>query len=85
MKGKGFSVSVSTYSVLIKGFLKRKKFLEAREVFDQMRREGLAADKEIFDFFSDTKYKGKRPDTIVDPIDEIIENYLVDEQLRGAN
>ncbi|KFK42902.1 hypothetical protein AALP_AA1G053300 [Arabis alpina] len=85
MKEKGFSVSTSTYSVLIKGFFKRKKFAEAREVFDQMRREGLAADKEIFDFFNDTKYKGRKADTIVDPVDEIIESYLVDEELREAN
>ncbi|KAG2267263.1 hypothetical protein Bca52824_061818 [Brassica carinata] len=55
MVEKGFSVSASTYSALIKGFFKRKKFVEAREVFEQMKREGLAGDKEIFDFFSDVR------------------------------
>lgn len=51
-----------------------------------MKREGIVADKEIFDFFSDIKLKGRRKiDIVVDFVDDIIESYFVDEELREVN
>ncbi|KAL5759641.1 hypothetical protein ACOSQ2_018479 [Xanthoceras sorbifolium] len=47
MVRKGFTLTVTSYNALIKGFLKRKKLLEARQLFEEMRREGLFAEREI--------------------------------------
>lgn len=54
---KGYDLTVESYNVLIKGFLKRKKYLEARELFEQMRKKGLSADKEIYCTFADVNYE----------------------------
>ncbi|KAE8716504.1 hypothetical protein F3Y22_tig00110114pilonHSYRG00148 [Hibiscus syriacus] len=52
---KGYDLTASWYYALIKGFIKRKKFSEATEIFQEMRRKGLSTDKDIFLFIKTMK------------------------------
>ncbi|KAJ0095118.1 hypothetical protein Patl1_16297 [Pistacia atlantica] len=77
MVDKGFNLSTTAYSALIKGFLKRKKFLEARELFEEMRRRGLVADREIYNSFVDINFEEGHMETTLELCDEAIEWFLV--------
>ena len=77
MVEKGFSLSVASYDALIKGFYKRKKFVEAKKLFEEMRTEGFVAEKEIFDIFVDVNYEEGNWENSLELFDETIEKCLV--------
>lgn len=77
MVQKGFNLTTSSYNALIKGFLKRKKYLEARELFEEMRRGGLVADREIYYFFVDINFEEGNTEITLELCDAAIECYLV--------
>jgi pentatricopeptide repeat protein len=74
MAEKGFNLTASSYNSIIKGFFKKKKISEARELFEEMRREGMAADAEIYNLFVDISYGEGNMETALELCDEAIEN-----------
>ncbi|KAI7990539.1 Pentatricopeptide repeat-containing protein [Camellia lanceoleosa] len=83
MAEKGYRLTVSSYNALIKGFFKRKKFLEARKLFEEMRREGLVADRELYNIFVDMNYSEGNMDITLELCDEAIEKCLIDKSNKG--
>ncbi|CAL8093963.1 unnamed protein product [Prunus armeniaca] len=77
MAGKGFIPTASCYSALIKGLFKKRKFAEARELFEEMRRPGVVADRETYSIFVDMNYEEGNMDITFELCDEVIENCLV--------
>ncbi|XP_073020092.1 uncharacterized protein [Primulina eburnea] len=75
---KGYNLTVESYNALIKGFLKRKKYLEARELFEQMRKKGLSADKEIYCTFVDVNYEEGNIDSTFELCNEAVERCFKD-------
>lgn len=77
MAGKGFIPTASCYSALIKGLFKKRKFAEARELFEEMRRHGVVADRETYRIFVYMNYEEGNMDITLELCDEVIENCLV--------
>ncbi|KAF5194644.1 Pentatricopeptide repeat-containing protein mitochondrial [Thalictrum thalictroides] len=77
MVGKGFSLRTSSYNALIKGLLKKKRVIEARQLFEQMRTEGLVADQDIYSIFLDLNYNEGDMEMTLELCDETIEKCLV--------
>ncbi|CAK9136321.1 unnamed protein product [Ilex paraguariensis] len=64
-------------------FIKRKKYLEARDLFKEMRKEGLVADREFYYTFIDMTFDEGNTDMTLELCDEAIEKCLVDETNNG--
>ena len=78
MVEKGYDLTVNGYNALIKGFIKRKKYLEAKSMFDEMRKKGLVANREVYNFFMDMNYHEGNLDLTLELCDEMIEKGIVD-------
>ncbi|GMH01671.1 hypothetical protein Nepgr_003510 [Nepenthes gracilis] len=82
MVERGFNLTVSSYNALIRGFLKRKKYVEAESLFEEMRRKGLIPDKEIYNFYLDRSFQEGNMDMALELCDETIEKCLVAEVIE---
>ncbi|CAL8994408.1 unnamed protein product [Prunus brigantina] len=87
MLEKGIVPNVATYNSLMKQYCIRnnmrtttdmyRKFADARELFEEMRRHGVVADRETYSIFVDMNYEEGNMDITLELCYEVIENCLV--------
>ncbi|CAO1941873.1 unnamed protein product [Urochloa humidicola] len=73
MIGKGFRLTATSYSSLIRLLNKKKKFIEARNLFDEMRKEGLAAEPDVYNFYIDSNFNEDNLESTLALCDELVE------------
>jgi pentatricopeptide repeat protein len=69
----GFKLSASAYSALIRLLNKKKKFAEAKGLFDEMRKDGLTAEPDVYSFYIGHNFNEDNSESTVAVRDELVE------------
>jgi pentatricopeptide repeat protein len=56
---------------------KKKKFVEARKLFDEMRKEGLTAELDVYNFYIDFNFDEDNLESTLALCDELVEASIV--------
>ncbi|TVU38886.1 hypothetical protein EJB05_12281, partial [Eragrostis curvula] len=74
---KGFRLAATSYNALVRLLNKKKKFVEARKLFDEMRKEGLTADPDVYNFYIDLNFNEDNLESTLALCDELVESSVV--------
>ncbi|GAA0146277.1 hypothetical protein LIER_36284 [Lithospermum erythrorhizon] len=77
MVEKGLRPASYTYHALIKGFMKRKRYNEAKEIFHEMRQQGLPLDEQLYSIFLDMNYNEGNFEMTLELCEEAVEKCLI--------
>ncbi|XP_052736980.1 pentatricopeptide repeat-containing protein At1g05670, mitochondrial-like [Vigna angularis] len=72
----GKKVAIKVFREYPEAFCKKKKFVEAKKLFE-MRTQGFDAEKEIYDIFVDANYEERKCENTLELIDEAIVKCLL--------